>query len=160
MSELMNQEEFRAAMKEAMVGRQARAASFSLAWANGELTREDFARWAETTIITSVLLPNIWAISMPMRRTVRLMPDFLLQNMYEEELADIRHTDLLIRFAEACGTTRERVTDPANCSPVTRGLQACAMRPRCAVTGSWRPQRWSSVWKARCPTSIAANIRR
>jgi pyrroloquinoline-quinone synthase len=32
--------------------------------------------------------------------------------MYEEELADVRHTDLLIRFAEACGTTRERVMDP------------------------------------------------
>ena len=29
--------------------------------------------------------------------------DFLLQNMYEEELSDVRHTDLLIRFAEACG---------------------------------------------------------
>jgi pyrroloquinoline-quinone synthase len=50
--------------------------------------------------------------------------DFLLQNMYEEELADIRHTDLLIKFAEACGTTRERVEDPSNMNPVTRGLQA------------------------------------
>src|SRR5690606_16789357 len=48
---------------------------------------------------------------------------FLLQNMYEEELADIRHTDLLIRFAEACGTTAERVKDPRNMTPVTRGLQ-------------------------------------
>jgi pyrroloquinoline-quinone synthase len=50
--------------------------------------------------------------------------DFTLQNMYEEELADIRHTDLLIRFAEACGTTRERVEDPSNMNAVTRGLQA------------------------------------
>src|SRR5699024_10359167 len=50
--------------------------------------------------------------------------DFLLQNMYEEELADIRHTDLLIRFAESCGTTRERVQDPKNMNAVTRGLQA------------------------------------
>ncbi|MFP3409622.1 iron-containing redox enzyme family protein, partial [Pseudomonas sp. SIMBA_065] len=32
--------------------------------------------------------------------------------------------DLLIRFAEACGTTRERVTNPDNMSPTTRGLQA------------------------------------
>ena len=32
--------------------------------------------------------------------------------MYEEEIAADRHTDLLIRFAEACGTTRERVRRP------------------------------------------------
>ena len=50
--------------------------------------------------------------------------DFTLQNMYEEELADIRHTDLLIKFAEACGTTKERVEDPNNMNAVTRGLQA------------------------------------
>ena len=50
--------------------------------------------------------------------------DFILQNMYEEEIAADRHTDLLIRFAEACGTTRERVQDPKNMTPVTRGLQS------------------------------------
>jgi pyrroloquinoline-quinone synthase len=43
--------------------------------------------------------------------------------MYEEELADVRHTDLLIRFAEACGTTRERVLDIENTTAVTKGLQ-------------------------------------
>ena len=32
--------------------------------------------------------------------------------MYEEEIAADRHTDLLIRFAEACGTTRERIIEP------------------------------------------------
>jgi len=50
--------------------------------------------------------------------------DFLLANMYEEEIGGDRHTDLLIRFAEACGTTRERVIDPDNMSPTTRGLQS------------------------------------
>ena len=57
--------------------------------------------------------------------------------MYEEELADIRHTDLLIRFAEACGTTRERIEDPNNANAVTRGLQgwcyATSMREHFAV---------------------------
>jgi len=52
-----------------------------------------------------------------------------------------RHTDLLIRFAEACGTTRARVTNPDNMSATTRGLQswcyATAMRedPIVAVAG-------------------------
>ncbi len=61
--------------------------------------------------------------------------------MYEEEIGGDRHTDLLIRFAEACGTTRERVIDPDNMSPTTRGLQswcyAVAMRedPIVAVAG-------------------------
>src|SRR5690606_12334850 len=63
--------------------------------------------------------------------------DFLLQNMYEEELSDVRHTDLLIRFSEACGTTRERVMDIDNATAVTRGLQgwcyAIAMREHFAV---------------------------
>jgi pyrroloquinoline-quinone synthase len=57
--------------------------------------------------------------------------------MYEEELADIRHTDLLIRFGEACGTTKERIEDPNNMNAVTRGLQswcyAVAMREHFVV---------------------------
>ena len=61
--------------------------------------------------------------------------------MYEEEIGGDRHTDLLIRFAEACGTTRARVTNPDNMSATTRGLQswcyATAMRedPIVAVAG-------------------------
>ncbi|MFX8445366.1 iron-containing redox enzyme family protein, partial [Acinetobacter baumannii] len=58
--------------------------------------------------------------------------DFLLANMYEEEIGGDRHTDLLIRFAEACGTTAARIKDPDNMTPTTRGLQswcyAVAMR--------------------------------
>src|SRR5690349_12823629 len=67
--------------------------------------------------------------------------DFLLQNMYEEEIGGDRHTDLLIRFAEACGTTRERVQDEDNMSATTRALQSwcycVAMRedPIVAVAG-------------------------
>jgi pyrroloquinoline-quinone synthase len=67
--------------------------------------------------------------------------DFLLANMYEEEIGGDRHTDLLIRFAEACGTTRDRVIDPDNMTATTRGLQSwcysVAMRedPIVAVAG-------------------------
>jgi pyrroloquinoline-quinone synthase len=67
--------------------------------------------------------------------------DFLLANMYEEEIGGDRHTDLLIRFAKACGTTAERVKDPDNMSATTRGLQSwcysVAMRedPIVAVAG-------------------------
>jgi len=67
--------------------------------------------------------------------------DFLLANMYEEEIGGDRHTDLLIRFAKACGTTEERVKDADNMTATTRGLQswcyAVSMRedPIVAVAG-------------------------
>ncbi|MGF7008482.1 pyrroloquinoline quinone (PQQ) biosynthesis protein C [Aminobacter sp. BE322] len=67
--------------------------------------------------------------------------DFLLANMYEEEIGGDRHTDLLIRFGEASSTTADRMRDPDNMSPTTRALQswcyAVAMRedPIVAVAG-------------------------
>jgi len=138
MSELLDKGAFKAAIKDAMKGREAKDASFSLAWSNGELGREHFARWAENHYHYvgpfADYLGYIYA-NAPEEHTEA--KDFLLQNMYEEELADIRHTDLLIRFAEACGTTRERVEDPRNMNPVTRGLQgwcyARAMRDHWVV---------------------------
>ena len=105
-------------------GREAKNASFSQAWANGELKREHFARWAENHYHYvgpfADYLGYIYANTPDHATDAK---DFLLQNMYEEELSDVRHTDLLIRFAEACGTTRERVMDPDNMTAVTRGLQ-------------------------------------
>ena len=47
MTELLNEQEFRTALEDAIKGREAKNASFSQAWANGELKREHFARWAE-----------------------------------------------------------------------------------------------------------------
>ena len=47
MAELLSKPEFRAALEDAIKGREAKNASFSQAWANGELEREHFARWAE-----------------------------------------------------------------------------------------------------------------
>jgi len=138
MAELMDKIEFRAALKAAMQGRQAKDASFSLAWMNGELTREHFARWAENHFFyVGPFADYLGYIYGNAPDTATDAKDFLLQNMYEEELADIRHTDLLIRFAECCGTTKERVQDPSNVSPVTRGFQgwcyATAMRSNWVV---------------------------
>lgn len=138
MSTLLNKEQFRTALEEAIQGREARNASFSQAWANGELKRHHFARWAENHFHYvgpfADYLGYIYA-NTPDRCTDA--KDFLLQNMYEEELSGVRHTDLLIRFAEACGTTRERVEDPKNMNAVTRGLQgwcyAIAMREHFTV---------------------------
>jgi pyrroloquinoline-quinone synthase len=125
MSQLLGADEFRAALQDAIKGRQAKDAPFSRAWAEGKLKRHHFARWAENHYHYvgpfADYLAYIYA-NTPDRFTDA--KDFTLQNMYEEELADIRHTDLLIKFAEACGTTRAQIEDPNSMNPVTRGLQA------------------------------------
>ncbi|MFB9962339.1 TenA family transcriptional regulator [Sinosporangium siamense] len=136
--ELLSRQDFRQALQDAIKGRQAKDASFSKAWAEGRLKREHFARWAENHYHYvgpfADYLSYVYANTPDQYTGAK---DFTLQNMYEEELADIRHTDLLIRFAEACGTTRERVEDPSNMNPITRGLQswcyAVAMREHFVV---------------------------
>jgi pyrroloquinoline-quinone synthase len=138
MAELLSQPEFRDALEAAIKGREAKNASFSLAWSQGELTREHFARWAENHYhYVGPFADYLGYIYSNTPDYATDAKDFLLQNMYEEELSDIRHTDLLIRFAEACGTTRERVLDIDNACAVTRGLQgwcyATAMREHFAV---------------------------
>ncbi|HEX6568117.1 MAG TPA: iron-containing redox enzyme family protein [Acidimicrobiales bacterium] len=138
MAELLSAEQFRTALEDAMQGREAKDASFSRAWATGKLQRHHFARWAENHYHYvgpfADYLAYIYAGTPDACTDAK---DFLLQNMYEEELSDERHTDLLIRFAEACGSSRERVEDPANMCAMTRGLQgwcyATAFREHFAV---------------------------
>lgn len=142
MPALMNRDEFRTALEQAIRGKSANKSPFSMAWAAGRLSRTHLARWAENHYHYvgpfADYLGYIYARTPDHYQEAK---DFLLQNMYEEEVGGDRHTDLLIRFAEACGTTRERVVDPENMSPTTRGLQswcyAVAMRedPIVAVAG-------------------------
>jgi pyrroloquinoline-quinone synthase len=138
MADLLSPDDFRAALEQAMTGRQAKDASFSQAWADGLLQRSHFARWAENHYhYVGPFADYLGYIYANAPDDATEAKDFLLQNMYEEELSDVRHTDLLIRFAEACGSTRERVVDPDNMNPVTRGLQgwcyAVAMREHFTV---------------------------
>ncbi len=138
MAELMDRDTFRSALEEAIKGKSANKAPFSVAWASGKLDREHLARWAENHY--HYVGPFADYLAYIYARTpdhCQEAKDFLLQNMYEEEIGGDRHTDLLIRFAEACGTTGERVVNPDNMSPTTRGLQAwcysVAMREKWVV---------------------------
>jgi pyrroloquinoline-quinone synthase len=142
MAALMDRDEFRTALEKAIAGRSANKSPFSIAWASGKLSRAHLARWAENHY--HYVGPFADYLAYIYGRTPDTMTeakDFLLANMYEEEIGGDRHTDLLIRFAEACGTTRERVENPDNMSPTTRGLQSwcytVAMRedPVVAVAG-------------------------
>lgn len=142
MTEPLARDAFRTALENAIKGNSANKSPFSVAWATGRLSRDHLSRWAENHYHYVGPFADYLAIvyaRMPER--YEEAKDFLLQNMYEEELGGDRHTDLLIRFAEACGTTRERVKNPDNMSPTTRALQSwcycVAMRedPIVAVAG-------------------------
>src|SRR3979490_8228 len=142
MPDLMNHVEFRTALENAIKGKSANKAPFSIAGASAKLSRDHLARWAENHYPYVGPFPDYLAYvyaRMPERYTEA--KDFLLANMYEEEIGGDRHTDLLIRFAEACGTTRGRVIDSDNMPAAARGLQswcyAVAMRedPIVAVAG-------------------------
>ncbi|HEY1609665.1 MAG TPA: iron-containing redox enzyme family protein [Paraburkholderia sp.] len=125
MAELMNKDDFRLALEEAIKGKSANKAPFSIAWASGKLSREHLARWAENHYhYVGPFADYLGYLYARMPDHMTEAKDFILANMYEEEIGGDRHTDLLIRFAEACGTTRARVTNPENMSPTTRGLQA------------------------------------
>jgi len=144
MPTLMNPDQFRDALENAIKGKSANKAPFSIAWASGKLSRGHLARWAENHYHYvgpfADYLAYVYARTLDNGKFTEAK-DFLLANMYEEEIGGDRHTDLLIRFAEACGTTRDRVVNPDNMSPTTRGLQswcyAVAMRedPVVAVAG-------------------------
>ena len=142
MDPVMNRDDFRTALEQAIQGKSANKSPFSIAWASGRLTRAHLARWAENHY--HYVGPFADYLAYIYGRTPDTMTeakDFLLANMYEEEIGGDRHTDLLIRFGEACGTTRARIESPDNMSPTTRGLQswcyAVAMRedPVVAVAG-------------------------
>ncbi len=142
MATLMSRDEFRTALENAIKGKSANASPFSVAWATGKLERKHMARWAENHYHYVGPFANYLAyIYARTGDEYTEAKDFLLANMYEEEIGGDRHTDLLIRFAEACGTTRERVSNPDNMSPTTRALQswcyAVAMRenPIVSVAG-------------------------
>jgi pyrroloquinoline-quinone synthase len=142
MTALMNHDEFRTALENAIKGRSANKSPFSIAWATGKLSRAHLSRWAENHFhYVGPFADYLGYVYARMPAQYQDAKDFLLSNMYEEEIGGDRHTDLLIRFAEACGTTRERVQDEANMSATTRALQSwcycVAMRedPVVAVAG-------------------------
>ena len=100
MPALMNQDEFRTALENAIKGRSANKAPFSIAWASGKLSRAHLARWAENHYHYvgpfADYLAYVYARTPDSQKDAK---DFLLANMYEEEIGGDRHTDLLSELA-------------------------------------------------------------
>ena len=93
MTELMSRDDFRTALETAIKGNTATKSPFSIAWATGRLSRDHLARWAENHYHYvgpfADYLAYIYARTPDHYTDAK---DFLLQNMYEEEIGGDRHT--------------------------------------------------------------------
>lgn len=129
MSELMNKDDFFAALENARKPKHGGAHPFSAAWAAGELSREQLGRWAIQHFY------YIDAVPQQFGHLFCRYPDLdarqhLLENLLGEEnpeKPEARHPTLLLDFAEACGVSREdalKADERGLILPSTRAMRA------------------------------------
>ena len=111
---------FRSQLQETVASRHSRKHPFTEQWVQGELNRWQLGQWAiqqwHFIGTFSQYMAGIYA-----RCPEQEVRDYLLENMWEEELDSTRHSEYLIRFAGACGIDRETfLATPA--LPTTEGL--------------------------------------
>ena len=113
MAELMPKEDFYQALEGARQPEHSGGHPFSQLWAEGKLSREQLGRWAVQHYYYIAPIPQQFAA------LYARLPDLdarqhLLENLLGEEMPENpekRHPDLMIKFAEACGLTREDCVD-------------------------------------------------
>jgi pyrroloquinoline-quinone synthase len=112
---------FRTELESAVNARHSRMNPFTERWVKGELSRPQLAAWA-CQHYQYVSQFARWCATVYGDCTDADARDFLLENIVEEE-SGTKHVDLLIRFAEACGSSRHEV-EHARQLPTTRALTA------------------------------------
>jgi len=121
--------DFHKALEAARSPRHGGGHPFSQAWANGELSRAQLGFWAMQHYYYIELIPQQFG------HLFCRLPDLdarqhLLENLLGEEnpaRPDKRHPDLLLKFAAACGLSREAVTTAeqrGEILPSTRAMRA------------------------------------
>ncbi len=113
--------QFRSQLEAAVRAKHSRLNPFTEKWVKGELTRSQLGAWACQHYQYVSNFPR-WCATVYGDCPDPEARDFLLENIVEEE-SGTKHTDLLIRFAEACGVSRGEVEN-ARQLPTTRGLTA------------------------------------
>src|SRR5213592_4824833 len=131
--------EFRKQLEAAVNARHSRMNPFTEKWVKGELTRPQLGAWAAQHYQYVSQFPR-WCAAVYAECPYPDARDFLLENIVEEE-SGVKHVDLLIRFAEACGVGRAALERTGQL-PTTRALTAwcyeMAHKPFSArVVGSW-----------------------
>jgi pyrroloquinoline-quinone synthase len=110
---------FREEMENAIKGKHSQMHPFTERWVKGELSRAQLGFWAAQHY-HYVGKFSQWLGTVYGECEYEDVRDFLLENMWEEEMGT-RHTELLIRFAESCGVSREQVIN-AQVLPTTLAL--------------------------------------
>jgi len=113
--------EFRARLENAVNARHSRLNPFTEKWVKGELSRAQLGAWA-CQHYQYVSQFARWCAAVYAECPDPEARDFLLENIIEEE-SGVKHVELLIRFAEACGVSRREV-ETARQLPTTRALTA------------------------------------
>ena len=112
---------FRQELEAAVNSRHSRMNPFTERWVNGELTRTQLGQWV-CQHYQYVSQFARWCATVYGSCPDADARDFLLENIVEEE-SGVKHVDLLIRFGEACGVSREQI-ESARQLPTTRALTA------------------------------------
>ena len=112
---------FRRRLEAAVLAKHSRMNPFTEKWVKGELSREQLGAWASQHYQYVSQFAR-WCAAVYAECPDSNARDFLLENIVEEE-SGVKHVDLLIRFAEACGVSRKEVETKQQL-PTTRGLTA------------------------------------
>jgi pyrroloquinoline-quinone synthase len=112
---------FRRALEAAVNSRHSRLNPFTEAWVKGGLTRAQLGQWV-CQHYQYVGQFSRWCATLYGACPDPAARDFLLENIVEEE-SGTKHVELLVRFGEACGVSREQIEN-ARQLPTTRALTA------------------------------------
>lgn len=128
---------FRTQLEDAIKHRHSAAHPWSEAWTSGKLNRTLLGEWVKQHF-HYVSYFSQWLGTVYANTTDWEIQHFLLENIAEEEgmvgqagMAAIRHSDLLLDFAETCGKSRKEIIDAqtnGELLPETLGLQSWCYR--------------------------------
>lgn len=124
----MSNRAFRSQLQQAFVSRHSRLNPFTDTWVHGQLTREHLGAWVAQHY-QYVSQFSRWCATMYGGCPDADARDFLLENIVEEE-SGVKHVELLMRFAEACGLSRDQV-ERTRQIPSTRALTAWCHETAC-----------------------------
>ncbi|TAJ74417.1 MAG: iron-containing redox enzyme family protein [Gallionellaceae bacterium] len=129
----MAKSKFRQALEAAIEARHSSVHPWSEAWVSGKLNKRLLGEWVKQHY-HYVSLFSQWLGTVYGNCPEDDVRDFLLENITEEEgvtgqagFPAVRHTKLLLDFAEACGKSRKEVLDAqlnGELLPETLGLQS------------------------------------
>ncbi|MCB2108107.1 MAG: iron-containing redox enzyme family protein [Rhodobacteraceae bacterium] len=129
MAKLKSQKAFYAALEAARSPIHSGGHPFSKAWSKGQLTLDQVGRWAIQHFYYIDAIPQQFAYFIS-RLDHLLARRHMLENLIGEEMPHLppkRHPDLLVKFAKACGVSKNdlyKAEEHGRILPSTRAMRA------------------------------------